>query len=217
VQRRRALIAVLEQSVPQSSYAETIARLRCFRGINTLTAAGLCAEVGNFERFAKPGLLSGFLGIVPSEYTSNTKRVQGAITKAGPTHARRPVGRGRTPLPPCASRQHRTRCPSRRAGSPRRAGRMARSAAPALPLGASRRRARQADGDSRGRVRTRARCVLLGGSDPELNRTERHPHPRSRTAAGARTSTRGPPTSPSTGPRTRAMGNPATRPGRARS
>jgi transposase len=89
VQRRRALIAVLEQAVPQSSYAETVARLRCFRGINTLTAAGLCAEVGNFERFAKPGLLSGFLGIVPSEYTSSTKRVQGQITKAGPTHARR--------------------------------------------------------------------------------------------------------------------------------
>ena len=89
VQRRRALIAVLEQSVPQSSYAETVARLRCFRGINTLTAAGLCAEVGNFERFAKPGLLSGFLGIVPSEYTSGAKRVQGQITKAGPTHARR--------------------------------------------------------------------------------------------------------------------------------
>ncbi len=89
VHRRRALIAVLEQAVAQSSHAETIARLRCFRGINTLTAAGLCAEVGNFERFPKPSLLSGFLGIVPSEYTSDQKRVQGQITKAGPTHARR--------------------------------------------------------------------------------------------------------------------------------
>jgi transposase len=89
VQRRRALIAVLEDAVPASSHAQTIARLRCFRGINTLTAAGLCAEVGRFERFAKPSLLSGFLGIVPCEYTSSEKRVQGAITKAGPTHARR--------------------------------------------------------------------------------------------------------------------------------
>jgi hypothetical protein len=57
VQRRRALIAVLEQAVPASSHAETVARLRCFRGIDTLTAAGLCAEVGRFERFAKPSLL----------------------------------------------------------------------------------------------------------------------------------------------------------------
>ena len=89
VHRRRELIAVLENAVPGSAHAESVARLRCFRGINTLTAAGLCAEVGNFERFAKPGLLSGFLGIVPSEYTSSEKRVQGQITKAGPTHARR--------------------------------------------------------------------------------------------------------------------------------
>jgi transposase len=89
VHRRSELILVLEGAVAASAHAETIGRLRCFRGINTLTAAGLCAEVGNFERFAKPGLLSGFLGIVPSEYTSSEKRVQGSITKAGPTHARR--------------------------------------------------------------------------------------------------------------------------------
>jgi transposase len=88
-QRRRTLIAVLEQAVPDSSHAPVIARLRCFRGIDTLSAAGLCAEVGSFERFAKPRLLSGFLGIVPSEYSSDSKRVQGQITKAGPTHARR--------------------------------------------------------------------------------------------------------------------------------
>jgi transposase len=89
VHRRRELILVLEDAAGKSSHAGTIARLRCFRGINTLTAAGLCAEVSNFERFAKPNLLSGFLGIVPSEYSSSDKRVQGHITKAGPTHARR--------------------------------------------------------------------------------------------------------------------------------
>lgn len=54
---------MLEQTVPETSHAETIARLRCFRRINTLTAAGLCAEVGDFARFAKPALLSGFLGV----------------------------------------------------------------------------------------------------------------------------------------------------------
>ena len=89
VHRRRTLIALLEEAVPASGHAETVARLRCFRGIDTLSAAGVCADVGSFERFAKPALLSGFLGIVPSEYSSDSKRVQGAITKAGPTHARR--------------------------------------------------------------------------------------------------------------------------------
>jgi transposase len=87
--RRSTLIKALEQQIPDSSHAPVIARLRCFRGIDTLTAAGLCAEVGDFGRFAKPTLLSGFLGVVPSERTSDTKRRQGSITKAGPPHARR--------------------------------------------------------------------------------------------------------------------------------
>jgi transposase len=66
-----------------------IPRLRCFRGIDTLTAAGLCAEVGDFGRFAKPQLLAGHLGITPSERTSDERRRQGQITKAGSRHARR--------------------------------------------------------------------------------------------------------------------------------
>jgi transposase len=87
--RRTGLISALEQQIPDSTHATVIARLRCFRGVDTLTAAGMCAEVGDFGRFAKPTLLSGFLGVVPSERTSDTKRRQGSITKAGPPHARR--------------------------------------------------------------------------------------------------------------------------------
>jgi len=86
VGRRAALIAALEQAIPDSSHAATIARLRCFRGIDTLSAAGLCAEIGDWTRF-RPKQLSGFLGIVPSEHTSADKRRQGSITKAGPVHA----------------------------------------------------------------------------------------------------------------------------------
>jgi transposase len=88
VARRAALIAALEQAIPDSSHAATVARLRCFRGIDTLSAAGLCAEVGDWRRF-RPKQLSAFLGIVPSEHTSDVKRRQGSITKAGSVHARR--------------------------------------------------------------------------------------------------------------------------------
>jgi transposase len=88
VARRAALIAALEQVIPDSRHAPTIARLRCFRGIDTLSAAGLCAEIGDWQRF-RPKQLSGFLGIVPTERTSDTKRRQGSITKAGSVHARR--------------------------------------------------------------------------------------------------------------------------------
>ncbi len=87
--RRSGLLIALEQQVPQSTHAPVIARLRCFRGIETLTASGVCAELGSFARFPRPTLVSGFLGIVPSERTSDRKRRQGSITKAGPPHARR--------------------------------------------------------------------------------------------------------------------------------
>jgi transposase len=86
--RRAALLAALDQAIPDSRHADTIAALRCFRGIDTLSAAGLCAEVGDWQRF-RPKQLSGFLGIVPSEHTSDTKRRQGSITKSGSVHARR--------------------------------------------------------------------------------------------------------------------------------
>jgi transposase len=87
--RRATLVSTLEQAVPDCSHAATIARLRCFRGIETLTAAGVCAEIGSFGRFPRPTMVSGFLGIVPSERTSDVKRRQGSITKAGSGHARR--------------------------------------------------------------------------------------------------------------------------------
>jgi transposase len=87
--RRQTLIEVLEAQIPECSHATAIARLRCFRGVDTLTAAGVVAELGTLARFPKPTLLSSFLGIVPSERTSDTKRRQGSITKAGPGHARR--------------------------------------------------------------------------------------------------------------------------------
>jgi transposase len=88
-QRRGVLDQTIEELVPESPFAELVARLRCFRGIDTLSAAGICAEVGNFARFRKPKLLAGHLGITPSERTSDERRRQGGITKAGSKHARR--------------------------------------------------------------------------------------------------------------------------------
>ncbi|MCA1680614.1 MAG: transposase [Actinobacteria bacterium] len=76
-------------SFPGSPWAQTVARLRCLRGIDTLSAVGLCAEVGDFERFERPGRLMSYLGLVPSEDSSGEKRRQGAITKTGSRHARR--------------------------------------------------------------------------------------------------------------------------------
>ncbi len=88
-QRALTLERALAELVPASPFAVTVARFRCFRGIDTLSAAGICAEVGDFARFPKPRFVSGYLGLVPVEHSSGEQRRQGGITKAGPAHARR--------------------------------------------------------------------------------------------------------------------------------
>ncbi len=87
--RRDALEKTIGELIPGSPWAQTVARLRCLRGIDTLSAVGLCAEIGDFERFAKAGQLMSYVGLTPSEDTSGEKRRQGAITKTGSRHARR--------------------------------------------------------------------------------------------------------------------------------
>jgi transposase len=87
--RRDALEKTIAELIPGSAWEQTVGRLRCLRGIDTLSAVGLCAEIGEFERFAKAGQLMSYLGLTPSEDTSGEKRRQGAITKTGSRHARR--------------------------------------------------------------------------------------------------------------------------------
>ena len=60
-----------------------------FRGIATITALGLIAEIGDFARFSHPRELAAWLGIVPSEYSSGDQQHRGHITLAGNKHARR--------------------------------------------------------------------------------------------------------------------------------
>ena len=87
--RRDALQATIAELVAVSPWAPTVARLRCLRGIDTLTAVGLCAEIGDFQRFARAGQLASYLGVVPCEHSSGQQRRLGAITKSGSRHARR--------------------------------------------------------------------------------------------------------------------------------
>jgi hypothetical protein len=87
--RRDALEREIATLLPGSPWATTVARLRCLRGVDTLTAVGLCSEIGDFQRFAHPEQLMSYLGLVPSEHTTGQSRRQGAITKTGSGHARR--------------------------------------------------------------------------------------------------------------------------------
>jgi transposase len=62
--------------------------LMSLRGIEMIAPVTLVAEIGDFQRFARPAELMGFLGLVPSEYSSGSTRRQGAITKTGNGRAR---------------------------------------------------------------------------------------------------------------------------------
>jgi len=79
----------LEAVAATASYREPVGWLRCFRGIDTLSALILLAEVGDFQRFRRPRELMAYLGLVPSEYSSGASQRRGALTKAGNSHARR--------------------------------------------------------------------------------------------------------------------------------
>jgi transposase len=70
-------------------YREPVGWLRCFRGLDTLSAMILVAEIVDFQRFRRPRELMAYLGLVPTEYSSGDTQRRGALTKAGNTHARR--------------------------------------------------------------------------------------------------------------------------------
>ena len=79
---------------------------------------GRLTAVGDFPRFPHPRELMAYLGLVPSEDSSGGRERRGAITKAGNTHARRILGRGRLALPAPAAPRERPGPPAAR-GSPR--------------------------------------------------------------------------------------------------
>lgn len=66
-----------------------ILRLRCFRGIDDLTALTIAAELGDARRFARASQVMGYSGLVASEHSSGSIRHQGRITKTGNAHLRR--------------------------------------------------------------------------------------------------------------------------------
>jgi len=66
-----------------------VERLRCFRGIDDLTALTIAAELGDARRFASAPRIMAFVGLVPSEHSSGTRQARGSITKTGNAHVRR--------------------------------------------------------------------------------------------------------------------------------
>lgn len=83
------LDARLSEMAETEPYRERVGWLRCFRGIDTLTAMLILAELHDFRRFASAPALMAYLGLVPGEDSSGEKHRRGPITRTGNALVRR--------------------------------------------------------------------------------------------------------------------------------
>jgi transposase len=86
-------LAELDQQVEDLAklpvYQTSVRYLRCLKGIDTLSAMTLVAEIQDFERFQRAPSFMAYTGLVSSEYSSGQRVLRGAITKTGNAHVRR--------------------------------------------------------------------------------------------------------------------------------
>lgn len=81
--RIKYLDTAISEIAESEIYATSVKRLRAFKGLDTLSAMILIAEITDFRRFPNPKSLMAFLGLIPSENSSGNKQQGGSITKTG--------------------------------------------------------------------------------------------------------------------------------------
>ena len=87
-ERLRALEAKLQELSEKEPYREPVGWLRCYRGIDTVTAMSIVTELHGVQRFPSARGLMSYLGLVPGENSSGGRTQRGGITKAGNSHLR---------------------------------------------------------------------------------------------------------------------------------
>lgn len=87
--RQSSLDKQVEKLSESEPYKQVVGLLRCFHGIDTLTAITTITEIFEFGRFSKPGELMSYLGLTCSEDSSGQTQRRGSITKAGNKRVRR--------------------------------------------------------------------------------------------------------------------------------
>lgn len=73
----------LENLSLSDKYAEPVQKLRCFKGINTVTGMVIHVEISDFSRFPTPTAFASYLGLTPNEHSSGNSINKGSITKQG--------------------------------------------------------------------------------------------------------------------------------------
>jgi transposase len=87
--RVQRLSEALAQEVALWRHQPLVSAVMSLRGLDLIAASTVVAELGDLRRFAHPRELMGYLGLVPCEHTSGSKRRLGGITKTGNGHVRR--------------------------------------------------------------------------------------------------------------------------------
>ena len=87
-ERVARLLEHMKEQIESWDRRPMVDALMALRGFQIVTAMTLIAELGDLDRFETPRQLMGYLGLVPGEDSSGTKRRQGSITKTGNSHAR---------------------------------------------------------------------------------------------------------------------------------
>ena len=71
VHRREQLDRQIARLLVGTPWELQAARLRCLRGIDTLSAVGLCAEIGDFARFARASFNGAVRKMLPTTSARN--------------------------------------------------------------------------------------------------------------------------------------------------
>lgn len=93
-QELKEMRALMEELMGSPENAPYVAALREVKGIDSLSAMVVRAEIGDFERFASGRKLSSWLGTTSRNSSSGEKERHGAITKAGSKYVRRTLIEG---------------------------------------------------------------------------------------------------------------------------
>jgi transposase len=89
-----ALSRQVEDLAQAPIFASRVQALRCLKGVDTLAAVTLLAEVQAFERFPSAPAFMAYTGLVSRENSSGSRIRRGGITKSGNAHVRRVLVEG---------------------------------------------------------------------------------------------------------------------------
>mgnify|MGYP001815284293 CR=1 FL=1 len=86
--RRAQIDEQIERLSPDWRLGPIVRELTALRGVDTVIATSVAAEVGDFSRFDNPRRLMSYFGLVPGEFSSGTHFRPRGITKTGSSDVR---------------------------------------------------------------------------------------------------------------------------------